>query len=67
MRLIRVHTMGVETMLELKFSTANAAFDELEHECTCILLAVAAEIGRGKKEGICRDSNGNTVGKWSLK
>lgn len=53
-------------MLELKFSTANAAFDDTYRECARILHAIARKVEQGYESGKCMDINGNTVGSWSL-
>lgn len=59
-------------MFSLKISTANEAFDHCEAECSRILREIADKLdaldGRAHTiEGRCRDINGNTVGKWTLK
>ncbi len=54
-------------MFELKFSTANAAFDDCELECKRILREVIKKLERGQTGGNCLDSNGNTVGSWRMK
>lgn len=52
---------------KLEFSTANAAFeDNLEMESHYIVLGVAEAIREGRRSGKVRDTNGNTVGEWSL-
>jgi len=54
-------------MFKLKFSTANAAFDpDARGEIMRILRVVAQHIERGEDCGVCRDVNGNTVGKWEV-
>lgn len=69
-------------MFTLKINTDNAAFGELgaekAAEVAMILRRVAGELEagaarvrhKGRKlvsvEGQCRDTNGNTVGEWSL-
>lgn len=57
---------------KLEFKTDNAAFHEDEYamaeEVSSILKGVAEKIAAadGTTEGPVRDTNGNTVGKWSL-
>lgn len=52
---------------KLEFSTSNAAFeDNLEMESHYIVLGVAEAIREGRRSGKVRDTNGNTVGEWSL-
>lgn len=55
-------------MFELKFSTANAAFDDGRHEIARILRKIAADFESGRNDaegsGPIVDVNGNVVGKW---
>lgn len=56
-------------MFELKFSTANEAFEYLETETARILRYLARKIEREgdvTKCGKIRDINGNTIGSWKL-
>jgi hypothetical protein len=61
-------------MFELKFSTANEAFDCPATEIARILRSLAAKIQNGElPEGTddgfgeaIRDINGNTVGHWRI-
>ena len=55
-------------MFELKFETANAAFEEgaLEFEVSRILQVVEHQVAQGFTGGYVRDVNGNRVGEWSL-
>lgn len=58
-------------MFKLEFSTDNAAFGDndratLEHEVEMRLLNIVASISHGIYQGVVRDSNGNTIGQWSL-
>ena len=55
-------------MFELKFETANAAFDEgnLEFEVSRILQVVEKQVAKGLVAGKVSDVNGNKVGEWSL-
>jgi hypothetical protein len=54
-------------MFKLEFNTANAAFDDLPSESARILRDVIKRLQQGHTGGTCRDVNGNTVGRWSLK
>lgn len=53
-------------MFKLEFDTGNDAFSDLEAEISMILEAVGIEVRKGATHGKVWDSNGNTVGKWSL-
>ena len=58
-------------MFTLTFSTDNAAFGDGDketqwHEVELILLRVASKIAHRKTFGAVKDSNGNTIGRWSL-
>ncbi len=64
-------------MFKLEVSTDGAAFADqatgegldryqARLEILKIVGAAAARIEDGETEGSCRDSNGNTVGSWSL-
>jgi hypothetical protein len=53
-------------MLRIKIETKNAAFEEKEYECSRILRKVADQLDEGFTEGLCTDTNGNTVGAWEL-
>lgn len=54
-------------MFTMKFSTANAAFDDKEAEVSRILRDIAECVERGLTNGRVADYNGNVVGKWELK
>lgn len=52
---------------KLEFSTTNAAFVEGTDEIQRILKDVASRLyWDGKKEGVIRDINGNTIGHFEL-
>ena len=52
--------------IKIKFDTDNAAFGELpEIEVRKILQEIGEAVIVGVTDGPCRDSNGNTVGRWS--
>ena len=58
-------------MFKLEFSTDNAAFNEggengRFYEVADILLRVAQCVQAGALGGAVQDSNGNTIGRWSL-
>lgn len=56
-------------MFTLTISTDNAAFEEAqtpEVEIRLVLERVIRAFYDGARDGPCRDSNGNTVGRWSL-
>lgn len=58
-------------MLELKFDTGNAAFDngDFGAECARILRELAdliEDCGRSESGGTIADINGNRIGSWSL-
>lgn len=55
-------------MLKLEFETDSAAFAEHDRaEIATILNLLAVKIFKGSDtEGLIRDSNGNTVGNWSM-
>ncbi len=53
--------------LTLTIDTGNAAFDDNETGELARIMAVAgAALGRGSRDGILRDENGNRVGKFRL-
>ena len=55
-------------MLKIEFNTDNAAFsDDLEMETVAILERITNTIKEGfRRDGTIRDTNGNTIGSWSL-
>lgn len=54
-------------MFTVKFDTENAAFEENpEEETASVLRRIADDVRNGATEGVARDSNGNTIGRWSL-
>ena len=58
-------------MFKLEFSTDNAAFEDngqetRAHEVQLILLRISAKLAHGDTFGAVKDSNGNTIGRWSL-
>lgn len=56
-------------MFTLKIKTDNAAFIESSAPCdevARILVEVADKLRAGQERGLCRDSNGNTVGTFTL-
>ena len=54
-------------MFKLTIETDNAAFDpDTHYEVSRILRNVIEKIGAGVSEGTLVDSNGNSVGKFSL-
>ena len=55
-------------MFNLEFETDNAAFAEHDRaEIATILNLLAVKIFKGSDtEGPIRDSNGNTIGRWSM-
>jgi hypothetical protein len=55
-------------MFTLKFSTANAAFDDPLYEIARALRAIARQVETGRgKDGKVTDCNGNTIGAWAWK
>ena len=52
-------------MFKLEFSTDNAAFED-SLEVVVILERIAQKVKGGDTFGAVKDSNGNTVGRWSL-
>lgn len=58
-------------MFKVTMNTDNDAFQgdspSLNHEVARILRDIAKKLEQGATGGNCRDSNGNTVGTWSLK
>lgn len=59
-------------MLKIEFETSGAAFNDgacygVAFETARILKKAAAEMEEGRDCGLCKDYNGNTVGKWSFK
>ena len=52
-------------MFKLEFSTENAAFED-SLEVVVILERIAQKMKQGDRFGAVKDSNGNTVGRWSL-
>jgi hypothetical protein len=66
-RLVTLILSGMDKeMFKLEFDTGNDAFSDLEAEISMILEAVGIEVRKGATHGKVWDSNGNTVGKWSL-
>jgi len=54
--------------ISIKFSTDNAAFEELpEVEVRKILREIGEAVLLGITDGPCHDSNGNTIGQWGWK
>jgi hypothetical protein len=54
-------------MFTMKFETDNFAFEEdLLPECAETLREIANQIDFGATDGIIRDMNGNTIGKWKI-
>ena len=55
-------------MFSVKFETGNFAFDddELLPECADTLRTIAEQMDHGATDGIVRDMNGNTIGKWKI-
>jgi hypothetical protein len=55
-------------MFKLEFSTTNDSFapGHYASEIEGILVYIAESVHEGLRDGPVRDSNGNTVGKWSL-
>lgn len=51
----------------LTVDLSNAAFTENPDELAEILRSVADRVERGGDEGKPMDSNGNTVGAWSIR
>lgn len=53
-------------MFELKFQTANAAFDGTGRatECARVLRDIADKLDRGCASDYARDINGNKIGDW---
>lgn len=52
---------------KLEMNCDNDAFaDDLSGEVIAILTGVQQQIMLGDSEGICRDVNGNTVGRWEI-
>ena len=50
----------------IEFDTDNAAFDDAPvMEIREVLRRVFYAAHQGETEGICRDTNGNTIGHWS--
>ena len=50
----------------IKFDTDNAAFDDAPvTEIRKILRKIGIAAQYGITEGPCRDTNGNTIGRWS--
>ncbi len=60
----------MDNELEIKISTANAAFDVdnggVGYECARILRKIAERLEAGHTAGRCMDTNGNAVGEWGL-
>lgn len=55
-------------MFTLKFTTDNAAFEDLDRDemCAAILRSVATKILSGYESGPVMDTNGNKIGTWKL-
>ena len=51
---------------DLQINLDNAAYDNVGWELGDNLQAVIDRIATGASDGIVRDSNGNTVGRWSI-
>lgn len=56
------------TRLEVEIESSNAAFSDgnAPEECALILLGVAQKLRGGYESGSLLDTNGNTVGRWTL-
>jgi hypothetical protein len=55
-------------MFKVEFETGNAAFeDDFMFEIESIFEDIVEAVSNGMEDGPIRDSNGNTVGKWSKK
>jgi hypothetical protein len=55
-------------MFKIYLKTNNAAFtDDRDSELARILREVANQIEAGDSHGRCHDSNGNTVGEWTIR
>jgi hypothetical protein len=54
--------------LEIKFDTANAAFDwgNGPQECARILRKIADQVENGIDGGAIHDLNGNRIGEWGV-
>lgn len=54
--------------MKIEFKTDGAAFEdgELIYEVDNILTKITFWVREGRTEGAILDSNGNTVGSWSL-
>lgn len=54
--------------MSIEFKTDSAAFEEGDawQETARILREIAEALERTEDNGIIRDSNGNTIGRWSL-
>jgi hypothetical protein len=51
----------------MEFDDSNAAFvADWSGEISSVLADAAERVNSGHSEGPCRDSNGNTVGRWTL-
>lgn len=55
-------------MFKLEFETDNASFDfnEGKDEVMFILETISNKVSSGYTSGIVLDSNGNSIGNWSL-
>lgn len=55
-------------MFKIQFETINAAFSDhgMASECSAILDKIAARVRDGEFEGRIRDTNGNTIGSFSI-
>lgn len=54
-------------MFKIEFRTGNAAFeDNAGLEVARILRELSDKAEHGELEGLIRDVNGNTIGKWGL-
>ena len=55
------------TTLTITLDLSNAAFiDDMRHELTRILNKVANDVSYGNEPAALRDTNGNTVGNYTL-
>ena len=53
--------------MEIQFDTDNAAFADCgEYEAAQILESIARRLRDGERSGLIRDTNGNSIGEWSI-
>ena len=52
--------------MRIVFDTSNAAFEgeSLSYELSDIFADIVRGVEYGRRSGVIRDSNGNTVGNW---